>query len=86
MAKGYVAIILHAHLPYVRDLSPDGALEEDWLYEAIIETYVPLIKVLERLEAERLPKVGSIAHTTPFEYAFRLCTYATLQKEAGCAH
>ncbi|MFY9450341.1 MAG: hypothetical protein WAQ09_01195, partial [Bacillota bacterium] len=50
-----MAIILHAHLPYVRDLSPDGALEEDWLYEAIIETYVPLIKVLERLEAERLP-------------------------------
>ena len=65
MAKGYVAIILHAHLPYVRDLSPDGALEEDWLYEAIIETYVPLIKVLERLEAERLPVRLGVSLTPP---------------------
>ena len=65
MAKGYVAIILHAHLPYIRDLSPDGALEEDWLYEAIIETYVPLIKVLERLEAERLPVRLGVSLTPP---------------------
>jgi 1,4-alpha-glucan branching enzyme len=42
--------ILHAHLPYVR---PTGAeiLEERWLYEAVTETYVPLLWALERLAA-----------------------------------
>ena len=49
MAQGYLAIILHAHLPYVRHTEHEGALEENWLFEAITETYVPLFLVLEDL-------------------------------------
>lgn len=40
---------MHGHLPYVRHPDHDDFLEEDWLYEAITETYVPLISVFEKL-------------------------------------
>ena len=49
MEKGYLAIVLHAHLPYVRHPEFDDSLEENWLYEAITDTYIPLLNVLEGL-------------------------------------
>jgi 1,4-alpha-glucan branching enzyme len=44
---GYLAIILHAHLPFVRHPEHDRFLEESWLYEAVLETYLPLIQVMD---------------------------------------
>ena len=35
--KGYLALVLHAHLPFVRHPEYNEFLEEDWLYEAITE-------------------------------------------------
>ncbi len=55
MPKGYLAIVLHAHLPYVRHPEYDRFLEEDWLYEAITETYLPLIHMLSRLQEDQVP-------------------------------
>ena len=49
MEKGYLALVLHSHLPYVRHPEYDRFLEEDWLYEAITETYIPLINVFDGL-------------------------------------
>ncbi len=49
MHKGYLCLVLHGHLPYVRHPEHEDFLEEDWLYEAITETYVPLILAFERL-------------------------------------
>jgi len=49
MEKGYLAIVLHSHLPYVRHPEYEDFLEEDWLYEAITETYIPLINVYNGL-------------------------------------
>jgi len=49
MHKGYLCIVLHSHLPYVRHPEHENFLEEDWLYEAITETYIPLILVFEGL-------------------------------------
>ncbi len=49
MSKGYLALVLHAHLPYVRHPEHEDFLEEDWLYEAITETYIPLLDVFEGL-------------------------------------
>lgn len=43
--RGYLALILHAHLPYVRHPEHERFLEESWLYEAITETYLPLVRV-----------------------------------------
>jgi 1,4-alpha-glucan branching enzyme len=52
MSKGYLAFVLHAHLPYVRHPEYDMFLEERWLFEAITETYIPLIQLLERVLKE----------------------------------
>ena len=49
MPKGYLSMVLHAHLPYVRHPEYNDFLEEDWLYEAITETYIPLLDMFERL-------------------------------------
>ena len=49
MHKGYLCIVLHAHLPYIRHPEYDYFLEENWFYEAITETYVPLLGIFERL-------------------------------------
>jgi len=49
MFKGYLCLVLHGHLPFVRHPEFEDFLEEDWLYEAITETYVPLISVFEGL-------------------------------------
>ncbi len=49
MEKGYLSLVLHAHLPYVRHPEYKSFLEEDWLFEAITETYVPLVRAFQRL-------------------------------------
>ncbi|HZT82320.1 MAG TPA: hypothetical protein VFA26_18980, partial [Gemmataceae bacterium] len=52
MPVGYLSLVLHAHLPYVRHPEYDDFLEEDWLYEAITETYIPLLEVFDGLERD----------------------------------
>src|SRR5262249_45314593 len=49
---GYLCLVLHAHLPFVRHPEWDDFLEEDWLYEAITETYIPLLDVFDSLERD----------------------------------
>jgi 1,4-alpha-glucan branching enzyme len=52
MPHGYLCLVLHAHLPFVRHPEYNDFLEEDWLYEAITETYIPLLDVFESLERD----------------------------------
>ncbi|MFZ3588151.1 1,4-alpha-glucan branching protein domain-containing protein [Bacillus sp. DJP31] len=47
MNSMYVNFVLHAHLPYVRHREANR-LEERWLYEAITESYIPLLWNLEK--------------------------------------
>ena len=54
MHKGSLALLLHAHLPWVRHPEHDEFFEEDWLYEAITETYIPLLKIFRRLAFEKV--------------------------------
>ncbi len=49
MSQGYLSIVLHAHLPYVRHPEHERFLEEEWFYEAMTETYIPLIKAFRAL-------------------------------------
>jgi 1,4-alpha-glucan branching enzyme len=49
MEKGYLALVLHAHLPYIHHPEYVDFLEEDWFFEAVSETYIPLINVFDRL-------------------------------------
>src|SRR4030081_3653636 len=45
----HLALVLHAHLPFVRHPEHKHFLEEDWLFEAITETYIPLLQMMQRL-------------------------------------
>lgn len=47
-------LVLHSHLPYVRahGMWPFG---EETLYEAVAEVYLPLTRMLQRLEVEGIP-------------------------------
>src|SRR5678815_1345483 len=49
MPSGYFSLILHAHLPFVRHPEYPEFLEEDWLFEAITEVYLPLIFIFQSL-------------------------------------
>ena len=62
---GYLALVLHAHLPYVRHPEYPDFLEEDWLYEAITETYLPLLSVFDRLSADKVPFALTLTLTPP---------------------
>lgn len=46
VTRGALALVLHAHLPYVRS-AQSGSLEEDWYFQALIECYLPLLEALE---------------------------------------
>ena len=58
MTKGNLAIVLHAHLPYVRSEEP-GSLEEDWFFQALVECYLPLLETLENASRakDQTPKI-----------------------------
>jgi 1,4-alpha-glucan branching enzyme len=49
MPHGFVALVLHAHLPFVRHPEAESYMEEEWLFEAMTETYIPLLLSFERL-------------------------------------
>jgi 1,4-alpha-glucan branching enzyme len=65
LAQGYVAIVLHAHLPYVRHPEREDILEERWLYEAISETYIPLINCFQMLINENVDFKITMSLTPP---------------------
>jgi len=54
MALGSFCLVLHGHLPYVlhHGTWPHG---EDWLYEAVAETYLPLLAILDECDAWNSP-------------------------------
>src|SRR5205809_643883 len=52
---GHVALILHAHLPFVRHPEHEHFLEEDWFFEAITESYIPLLRMMQRLVSDGVP-------------------------------
>jgi len=63
--KGHVAIVLHAHLPFVRHPEHKDFLEERWLFEAISETYLPLIQCFESLLDEGIDFRVTMSLTPP---------------------
>jgi len=58
-ARGFVTLTLHAHLPYVvhHGTWPHGL---EWLLEAAAETYLPLLRVIRRLERDGIPLKANV--------------------------
>ncbi len=65
MPRGQIAFVLHAHLPYVHHPDYPFFLEEHWLFEAITETYIPLLRMFRELEKEKVPVKLTMSITPP---------------------
>ncbi len=55
MNKPSIALVLNAHLPFVRKPEYEAFFEERWLFEAISETYLPLLRLFRKLDADSIP-------------------------------
>ncbi|MBI3330717.1 MAG: DUF1957 domain-containing protein [Candidatus Omnitrophica bacterium] len=63
--RGFLALVLHTHLPFVRHPEHADFLEERWLFEAITETYLPLLERLARLANDGVPFRLTMSFTPP---------------------
>lgn len=52
MPVGHLLFVLHAHLPFIRHPEDPFFLEENWLVEAMTETYIPILHRMETLANE----------------------------------
>jgi 1,4-alpha-glucan branching enzyme len=55
MVNGYLSLILHAHLPFIKHPERPKFSEEEWLFEALTESYIPLLLAFGRMETDRVP-------------------------------
>lgn len=63
--KGYVSFVLHAHLPFVHHPESEDYLEEQWLFEAMSETYIPLLLNFQKLVDEHVDFRFTMSLTPP---------------------
>ena len=63
--RAHLSIVLHAHLPFIRHPEHDYHLEELWFYEAMHETYLPLLQVLDRLQRDDVPGSLTLSLSAP---------------------
>ena len=68
MSIGDLALVLHAHLPFIRHPEHRFHLEEHWLYEATTATYLPLLDVFRSLARDGVPYRMTMSMSPP------LCT------------
>jgi 1,4-alpha-glucan branching enzyme len=54
-SEAKVCLVLHGHLPWVHHPQHDDFLEEDWLFEAVVNCYLPLLFILDDLAKDRVP-------------------------------
>jgi 1,4-alpha-glucan branching enzyme len=71
MAHGYLALVLHAHLPFVRHPEHARHLEERWFYEALVECYLPLLDAFDRLADDRVSFALTMSVTPPLAAMMR---------------
>src|SRR5688572_18626564 len=65
MATGYFSLVLHAHLPFVRHPEDPTVMEERWLQEAIVGTYLPLLQIFEGLASDGIPFRCTVSLSAP---------------------
>ena len=74
--SGKLIMVLHAHLPYVNHPNHSYFMEENWLFEAITETYIPLLMAFNRLIADEIPFGITMSITPPL---FEMLSNRTLK-------
>ena len=64
-APGKILFLMHAHLPFVRHPEFERFFEENWLFEAIAETYLPLVQAMRRLLEKGVPGTLNLSVSPP---------------------
>ena len=64
-APGKILFLMHAHLPFVRHPEFKRFFEENWLFEAIAETYLPLVQAMRRLLEKGVPGTLNLSVSPP---------------------
>ncbi|MBO7511826.1 MAG: DUF1957 domain-containing protein, partial [Fibrobacter sp.] len=64
-APGKIIFLMHAHLPFVRHPDYTRFFEENWLFEAIAETYLPLVQAMRRLLEKGVPGTLNLSVSPP---------------------
>jgi 1,4-alpha-glucan branching enzyme len=89
--EGRLALVLHSHMPYVEGFGtyPFG---EEWLFDAVLRSYVPVLEVAERLTltvtpvlADQLEAPGLGERLAAFGREFRLGSCLADADEQGGA-
>lgn len=62
---GYWMLVLHSHLPFVKHPEYEYFLEEHWFYEAVTETYLPLLSYMKKMEDEGVHFRYAVSVTPP---------------------
>ncbi len=62
---GYFCLVLHTHLPYIHHPEYETFLEERWFFEAVHETYIPILMVFDRLAERNIPFKVTMSLTPP---------------------
>lgn len=65
MTTGYWMLVLHSHLPFVKHPEYEYFLEEHWFYEAISETYIPMLQYMKKMEDEGIDFRFAVSVTPP---------------------
>jgi len=65
MKQGYWLLTLHSHLPFVKHPEYEYFLEEHWFYEAISETYLPMLMYMKQMEDEGINFRFAVSVTPP---------------------
>lgn len=55
MPKGYLIFELTCHLPFVKSSCPGEYSQENWLNDAVSNTYLPLLRTLHRMDIKSVP-------------------------------
>ncbi|MCL2602174.1 MAG: DUF1957 domain-containing protein, partial [Treponema sp.] len=55
MNNPVITVALAAHVPFLRQGDSLYASQEQWFFESISETYIPLLETFERLDRDRVP-------------------------------
>lgn len=64
-APGKILFLMHAHLPYVHHPDYSRFFEENWLFEAMAETYLPLVQAMHRLLEKGVPGTLNLSVSAP---------------------
>lgn len=80
MRPARTLLALHGHLPWVHMPEHPEFLEEDWLFEAVSGTYLPLLSLLQRLADDGIATPCVVGLTPPLLEMLRA---PALQKKIG---